>query len=69
MAHLEVIAYWSPENSRFIAEVPQLPGWAAEGNTYQEAVIKAQKMLDEWASEARFTGAHVPKFHEKMIVV
>jgi predicted RNase H-like HicB family nuclease len=34
----EIILYWSEEDQAFIAEVTELPGCAAEGETYQEAL-------------------------------
>lgn len=34
----EINLYWSQEDSAFIAEVPELPGCAADGSTYQEAL-------------------------------
>jgi predicted RNase H-like HicB family nuclease len=30
----EIILYWSKEDQAFIAEVPELPGCAADGATY-----------------------------------
>ncbi|GHT89171.1 hypothetical protein FACS1894137_18040 [Spirochaetia bacterium] len=30
----EIILYWSADDNAFIAEVPELPGWAADGQTY-----------------------------------
>jgi predicted RNase H-like HicB family nuclease len=38
MIKYEVIIYWSEEDKAFIAEVPELPGCAADGKTYQEAL-------------------------------
>jgi len=32
----EVTLYWSEEDKAFIAEVPELPGCAADGKTYQK---------------------------------
>jgi predicted RNase H-like HicB family nuclease len=34
--HYEIILYWSEEDQAFIAEVPDLPGCAADGETYQK---------------------------------
>ena len=31
----EIILYWSKEDQAFIAEVPELPGCAADGATYR----------------------------------
>jgi predicted RNase H-like HicB family nuclease len=35
--HYEIILYWSEQDQAFIAEMPELPGCAADGATYQEA--------------------------------
>jgi predicted RNase H-like HicB family nuclease len=41
MPKYEVIIYWSEEDQAFVAEVPELAGCAADGQTYQEAVANA----------------------------
>lgn len=38
MIKYELIIYWSEKDQAFIAEVPALPGCAADGSTYKEAV-------------------------------
>lgn len=38
MAKYEVIIYWSKEDNASIADVPELPGCAADGATYREAI-------------------------------
>jgi len=35
----EINLYWSEQDQSFIAEVPDLPGCAADGETYQKALI------------------------------
>jgi len=34
----EINFYWSEQDQSFIAEVPDLPGCAADGETYQKAL-------------------------------
>ena len=40
----EVILYWSKEDKAFIAEVPELPGCAADGQNYNEALENVGKL-------------------------
>jgi predicted RNase H-like HicB family nuclease len=56
----EVIIYWSDEDNAFIAEVPELPGCAADGATYQEAVSNAKVVIQEWLDTARELGRSIP---------
>lgn len=57
----EVIIYWSDEDHAFIAEVPELPGCAADGTTYQEAVSNAEVVIQEWIETAQELGRSVPE--------
>jgi predicted RNase H-like HicB family nuclease len=41
----EIIIYWSLEDDAFIAEVPELPGCIADGNSYQEALLNAEIII------------------------
>ena len=38
----EIILYWSEADQAVIAEVPELPGCAADGATYQEALDRSR---------------------------
>jgi len=49
----EIILYWSKEDQTFIAEVPELPGCAADGSTYQEAVANVEIVIGEWIATAQ----------------
>lgn len=57
----EVILYWSNEDHAFIAEVPELPGCAADGATYQEAVSNAEVVIQEWIQTAQELGRSIPE--------
>jgi predicted RNase H-like HicB family nuclease len=56
----EVIIYWSDEDRAFIAEVPELPGCAADGATYQEALGNVEVVIQEWIETAEELGRTVP---------
>jgi len=59
--HYEVIIYWSDEDEAFIAEVPELPGCAADGATYQEAVANVETVIREWLETAQELGRSIPE--------
>jgi predicted RNase H-like HicB family nuclease len=52
----EVIIYWSEEDQAFIAEVPELPGCAADGKTYREALANVEVVIKEWIETATELG-------------
>ena len=56
MIKYEVIIYWSDEDQAFIAEVPELPGCAADGATYQEALANVEVVIQEWIETAKELG-------------
>lgn len=57
----EVIIYWSAEDQAFIAEVPELPGCAADGPTYEAALSNVKTIITEWIDTARELGRPVPE--------
>ena len=57
----EVIIYWSGEDEAFIAEVPELPGCAADGANYQEALVNIQEIIEKWIETARELGRPIPE--------
>ena len=61
MMKYEIILYWSDEDQAFIAEVPELPGCAADGATRQEALANAEIVIGEWLETARAMGRAIPE--------
>jgi predicted RNase H-like HicB family nuclease len=61
MSKYEIIIYWSYEDKSFIAEVPELPGCAADGATYQEALANAEIIIAEWIETAKELGRSIPQ--------
>ena len=57
----ELIIYWSEIDQAFIAEIPELPGCAADGETYQEAVQNAEVVIREWIETAQELGRSIPE--------
>jgi predicted RNase H-like HicB family nuclease len=57
----EVIIYWSDEDQAYIAEVPELPGCAADGATYKEALANAEVVIQEWIETAKELDRRIPE--------
>jgi predicted RNase H-like HicB family nuclease len=57
----EVIIYWSEEDQAFIAEVPELPGCAADGKAYREALANVEAVIKEWIETATELGRPIPQ--------
>ncbi|RMF96269.1 MAG: type II toxin-antitoxin system HicB family antitoxin [Candidatus Schekmanbacteria bacterium] len=61
MIKYEMMIYWSEEDQAFIVEVPELPGCTADGQTYEEAVRNAERVIQEWIEVAQELGRPIPK--------
>lgn len=60
MYKYELIIYWSDEAQAFIAEVLELPGCAADGSTYNEAIANVEVVIQEWIETATDMGRPIP---------
>ena len=60
MPKYEIILYWSQEDDAFIAEVPELPGCAADGKTYCEALSNIEVIIQEWLETTKELGRPIP---------
>lgn len=52
---------WSDHDQAFIAEVPELPGCAADGTTYREALEAVEGVIGEWVETAKELGRPIPE--------
>jgi predicted RNase H-like HicB family nuclease len=67
MIKYELIIYWSEEDNSFVAEVPELPGCAADGETYIEALQNVQIVMQEWIETAQELGRSIPQPKGKLV--
>jgi predicted RNase H-like HicB family nuclease len=61
MNKYEVIIYWSEDDQAYIAEIPELPGCAADGATYSDALKNVEVIIQEWIETAQNQGRDIPK--------
>ena len=61
MSKYEIILYWSDEDEAFIAEVPELPGCMADGETYFNALKNVEIIIQEWLQTAQELGRPIPE--------
>ncbi len=61
MYKYEIIMYWSNEDDAFVAEVPELPGCVAHGNTQTDALRSINEAMKLWIDVAREHGDPIPE--------
>ena len=61
MTKYEIILYRSNEDQAFLAEVPELPGCAADGSTRQEALANVEEVIAQWIETAHELGRAIPE--------
>ncbi|RMG70047.1 MAG: type II toxin-antitoxin system HicB family antitoxin [Nitrospirae bacterium] len=61
MYKYEIIIYWSREDKAYVAEVPELPGCMAHGNTYEDAIKNVQDAITLWIDTAKEFGDPIPE--------
>ena len=57
----EIIIYWSNEDETYVAEVPELPGCMAHGETHESALANANEAIQLWIDTAQEFGDPVPE--------
>ena len=61
MFKCETIIYWSEEDKAYLAEVPELPGCLAHGDTYESALANAKEAIQLWIDTAAEFGDPIPE--------
>jgi len=60
MHKYEIIIYWSEEDGVYVAEVPELPGCAAHGDSPDGALASCQEAIELWLDTAAELGRPIP---------
>ena len=68
MYKYEIVIYWSEEDKLFIAEVPELPGCMAHGNTQEAALVNVKKAIELWIDTAKEFGDAIPEAKGRYLI-
>ncbi len=61
MHKYEIVIFWSDDDAVFVAEVPDLHGCTAHGDSPAAALDSAQDAIDLWLQTAREFGREIPE--------
>lgn len=61
MYKYEIIIYWDNQDNIYVAEVPELPGCAAHGGSYDDAFSNIKEAIQLWIDTAKEFGDPVPE--------
>ncbi len=65
----EIIIYWSNEDACFVADVPELPGCMAHGESYEAALASVREAIGLWIDTAREAGDPIPEPKGRRLLV
>ncbi len=61
MFRYEAIIFWSDEDQAYLAEIPELPGCMAHGDSYESALANVKEAVQLWIDTAKEFGDPVPE--------
>lgn len=61
MHKYEIIIYWSNEDEAFVAEVPELPGCSAHGDSASQALAHCDEAIELWIETAKELKRPIPE--------
>ena len=60
MDKYEIIIFWSDLDQCFVADIPELSGCMAHGNSYETALLNAREAASLWVETAKEFGDPIP---------
>ncbi len=69
MHKYEIIIFRSDEDDVFVAEVPELKGCMAHGETQSEAVENINEAIELWIETAKEFGDEIPRPKSRLALV
>lgn len=67
MNKYEIIIFWSEHDKSFIAEIPELKGCTAHGETHDDALKQVKVVANEWIKIAKIEGWEIPQPKGRLI--
>ena len=61
MNRYEIIIFWSDEDQAFVADVPELTGCMAHGDSHESALVAVKEAILLWLETAKAIGRVVPQ--------
>lgn len=67
MNKYEIIIFWSNDDKCFVAEMPELKGCVAHGDSQDEALNQVQSLATEWLKIANENGWIIPEVKGRLV--
>lgn len=64
MSGYQILVAWSPEDEVFVAQVPDLPGCLAHGDTEADALANVRDAIELYLDVLSESGASIPEPRE-----
>lgn len=61
MVKYEIIIWWSKEDHCYLAEVPELPGCMADGESLAEVTKEIEESIELWIEVNKERGMAIPE--------
>jgi predicted RNase H-like HicB family nuclease len=68
MERYEIIIHWSEPDQAFVADIPELAGCMAHGDTPEKALANVMEAMRFWLETAREFGDPIPEAKGRRLV-